>query len=38
MDFNEKDGILSYFSNKYEISEDCPKELSFFYNIQIEDV
>lgn len=25
LDFNEKDGILSYFANKYDLKEDCPK-------------
>ena len=29
--------MLSYFSSKYHITEDCPLDLSFFYNIQTED-
>ena len=36
-DFQEKDGMLTYFSNKYNITPDCPSDLSFFYNIQLED-
>lgn len=34
VDFNEKDGILSYFNGKNNITEDCPVELSFFYDVQ----
>ncbi len=36
MDFEEKDGLLTYFAGKYAISEDCPPEFKFYYNIQIE--
>jgi hypothetical protein len=34
LDFQEKDGILSYFSSKYKITPDCPPDLAFFYNVQ----
>ena len=38
IDFNEKDGILAYFSNKNNIPPDIPVETSFFFDIQLEDL
>lgn len=33
-DFSEKDDLIAYFASKAEITEDCPPQLSFFYNLQ----
>lgn len=33
-DFTEKDDLVAYFAAKAGISEDCPKGLDFFFNIQ----
>ena len=35
-DFEEKDNLLTYFASKAQIAEDCPSQLSFFYNIQLD--